>query len=241
MNAVKKAFPDIIIIRCLFHFKQTLWRYAEGAGLTTNENKESIKTLISRLSSLSFQKKSEEDEVNYDKLFQEIEKSVEKEYRTMLNYYKKKWLPKSKSGTINYSDKDDDYRANSILESDNAHIKKILPNKPTWAKFYEFLKKEEDEYVINAIENEQKGIQAVKSKRFGNPYLPNSMKNKATPLTATSTQPNGEIKTRAKKSKAPSTDLASVFEENPLSRKSESSIVIKELLLKILIKIKPTK
>jgi hypothetical protein len=73
VNGVKKAFPDITIVGCLFHFKQALWRYAQANGFTTNENLVSTKDLIDKLSSLSFQKKSEDDNTDYDQLFKQME------------------------------------------------------------------------------------------------------------------------------------------------------------------------
>jgi len=133
-------------------------------GLTNNDIKESTKTLIKDLSSLSFQKKSDDDDIDYDKFFNEIVKESDGKFKVMLNYYRKEWLPKLKSGTINYSDIEDEYRSNSILESYNAHIKREIPNTPTWAKFLDFLRDEENQYVENAIMNEQRVSEHIPQK-----------------------------------------------------------------------------
>ena len=76
------------------------------------------------------------------------------------------------SGLIDYSDCDDDFRANSVLEKYNCHVKDSLPRNSNWPKFLSFLVEEEANFVKELLDAERKGIVATKSVRFGETYLP---------------------------------------------------------------------
>ena len=70
---------------------------------------------------------------------------------------------------------DDEFRANSVLERYDGHIKDHLPRNPNWPKFLEFLKQEEADYVKFSIEAEQKGLMSEKSDNYGKTFLPNKL------------------------------------------------------------------
>ena len=69
---------------------------------------------------------------------------------------KKSWLPEPKSGLIDYNEIKDNYRANSVLEQYNGHIKYFLPKLLNWLTFLEFLIEEENEYVKGLLEQKKR-------------------------------------------------------------------------------------
>ena len=88
------------------------------------------------------------------------------EFRGILRY------PRFKSGQIHYSDKEDVYRSNSVLESYNNHIKNELPRSPNWPQFLEFIQKEDKKYSDDAILAELRGKVYQKSNNFGKGFKP---------------------------------------------------------------------
>ena len=175
INAFSVVFSETKIIGCLFHFKQALYREAQSLGLTKTEHREDTKTLISSLGALSWKE-------NIFEVEKELE-SIENNYRNtahkcFVQYYKNNWLAKLKSGLIDYSDIEDEFRANSVLEQYNSHIKNSLPRSSSWPKFLEFLVNEEANYLREAIMAEQKGEVLMRSVKFGNTFLPKSLKEK---------------------------------------------------------------
>jgi len=136
VKAFSQVFEETRIIGCLFHFKQALYREAQQQGLAKNELKEETKNLISLLGSLSWIGNMD----NVEKELQAIEnKYKQTKHNILVQYYKNLWLDKLKSGFIDYSDVEDEFRANSILEQYNKHIKDKLPRGPSWPKFIDFL------------------------------------------------------------------------------------------------------
>ena len=101
------------------------------------------------------------------------------EFKKLVDYYNKCWFEKLKSGLIDYSDIDDSFRANSVLERYNDHVKDNLPRSPNWAKSLEFLKNKEDTYVRESYLAEQKGETMQTSMKFGQTYLPKVLKKKS--------------------------------------------------------------
>ena len=59
-------------------------------------------------------------------------------FQKLVDYYSKCWLNKLQSGLIDYSDTDDNFRANSALEGYNGPVKDNLPRWPSWAKLLNF-------------------------------------------------------------------------------------------------------
>ena len=168
INGFKRIFKDSRIIGCLFHFKQALYREAQVQGLTTNDLKEETKSLISSLGSLSWKG-------DISLVEEELEKITEKykeNHSKLTTYYKNCWLQRLKTGLIDYSHVEDEYRANSVLESYNSHVKDLLTRSSSWPLFIEFLRNEEANYVNEVFLAEQKGQTHSKSVNFGKVYLP---------------------------------------------------------------------
>ena len=175
LNAMGQVFPNTRLVGCLFHFKQALYRETQCLGLTTQELKEECQLLVSRLGSLSWKDnlKNIEQELDFIKKRYESTK-----YMNLLQYYLKNWLPRLKSGLIDYSNLEDTFRANSVLEQYNSHVKDSLPRNPSWPKFVGFLAEEEGNYVNEVFMAEQRGQINVKSVNFGQTYLPKVLKKK---------------------------------------------------------------
>ena len=175
INGFKKVFTDSRLIGCLFHFKQALYREAQIQGLTTAKLKEQSQVLISALGSLSW--KGDLDSVV--EALSEIEAKYNcTEHSKLVSYYKNSWLPRLQDGLIDYSSIEDEYRANSVLESYNCHVKDSLARSSTWPKFLEFLLSEEASYVNESFQAEQKGQILSKSVNFGKTFLPKQMQKK---------------------------------------------------------------
>ena len=100
------------------------------------------------------------------------------ELKKLVEYYSRCWLDRLKSGLIDYSVVDDDFRSNSVIERYNGHIKDNLPRGSSWPKFLEFLKNEEASYVEEAFLAEQRGDVMEKSVKFGKTFLPKAVKKK---------------------------------------------------------------
>lgn len=172
MNGFAVVFPDVRIIGCLFHFKQALFREAQQQRLTTQERMDKTKEIISLLGSLCWNG----DIKLVQKKFNEMERIEEdSEYIGLIEYYKKNWLPRLKSGLIDYSNTEDNFRSNSVIEQYNAHIKNSLTRSSSWPKFVNFLVDEESKYVQSSFNAEQKGESAVKSINFGKASIPQNL------------------------------------------------------------------
>ena len=175
INGFKRVFAKTKIIGCLFHFKQALFREALSQGLMKDEDKNATQTLITELGALSWLN-------NLQAITQEFiqiqENYQDTKYKNLVEYYNKNWLPRLKTGMIDYSGIEDQFRANSVLEKYNSHIKDNLPRSPSWPKFIDFLIKEEAEYVKEAFNCEQRGQISVKSQNFGKAYKPKTLKKK---------------------------------------------------------------
>jgi len=172
INGFSRVFSDAHIIGCLFHLKQALFRESQSLGLMKNEIKEETKVVIDALGSLSW-----DNIIDVEKKFEEIMIKYENGvFKDLVIYYRKNWLSKLKSGMINYSQVEDEFRANSVIEKYNCHIKDSLPRSPSWPKFIEFLVKEEFSYVNETFLAEQRGQIAFKSRNFGKTFLPKPLK-----------------------------------------------------------------
>jgi len=140
-----------------------------------DEDKNATQTLITELGALSWLN-------NLQAITQEFiqiqENYQDTKYKNLVEYYNKNWLPRLKTGMIDYSGIEDQFRANSVLEKYNSHIKDNLPRSPSWPKFIDFLIKEEAEYVKEAFNCEQRGQISVKSQNFGKAYKPKTLKKK---------------------------------------------------------------
>ena len=173
INAFQRVFPETRIIGCLFHFKQALYREAQSQGLTKAEVKEETNTLVSRLGSLSWKGSS----ILVQKELEELEKHYEdSEHFKLISYYKNCWFDRLESGAIDYSNVEDEFRANSVLEQYNCHVKDCLPRCSSWPKFLQFLVEEEADYVNESFLAEQKGQVQSKSVNFGKVYQPKAFK-----------------------------------------------------------------
>lgn len=166
-NAFQRVFPKTNIIGCLFHYRQALYRQAQSRRLITKAKKEETEKLISELGNLAW--------VNHKRVFQDgLEKIKarykDEEYLGFLVYFEKNWLPRFELGQIQYSNKEDVYRSNSVLESYNNHIKNQLPRASSWPQFIEFLKQEDKKYFEEVFLAEVKGTINKKSKNFGKAY-----------------------------------------------------------------------
>ena len=165
-------FSGTRIIGCLFHFKQALYREAQSLSLTKAEFKDETIELISKLGSLSWK-----NQESIQRIFNEIQVKYEKtKHGQLVDYYRKFWLEKLKNGLIDYSDVEDSFRANSVLERYNGHIKDSLPRCASWPKFLEFIRNEEASYVRESHLAEQKGETIQESMKFGQTYLPKGIK-----------------------------------------------------------------
>ena len=123
IKVVQVIFPQVKLIGCLFYFKQAMWREAQKLGLTTLVLKNATAQLILSLGSLCW-----EDQFDVDNKFKKVIEEYNKvDQHKLVNYYEKNWLPELKSGLIDYTEVEDNYRANSVLEQYNEHIKDCLP------------------------------------------------------------------------------------------------------------------
>ena len=173
INAFSRIFVETRVIGCLFHLKQALYREAQALGITKEALKEETKKVVSLLGSLSWRG----SDSAIDAQLQNLEKAYHgKEQRDLIIYYKNNWLPKLKSGLIDYSDVEDEFRSNSILEHYQCHVKDSLPRSSSWPKFIDFLITEEESYVRDSIAAEQRGQVAFKSVNFGKTFLPKPIK-----------------------------------------------------------------
>ena len=98
-------------------------------------------------------------------------------YSKLIKYYTDNWLERLVSGSIDYSDVEDELRANSVLENYNRHVKDNLPRAAGWPKFIDFLRSEEAAYVDESFSLEQRGQIALKSVNLGKTYLPKALKD----------------------------------------------------------------
>jgi len=174
LNAFGRVFPETHIIGCLFHFKQALYREAQSLGLTKVGSQEETSILISKLGSLSWQDNFDSVEKKLEEISQFYEDT---EHFRLVSYYKNCWLPRLKSGTIDYSQVEDNFRANSVIEQYNRHVKDCLPRCSSWPKFLQFLVDEEASYVSESFLAEQKGQIQQKSINFGKTFLPKPLKS----------------------------------------------------------------
>ena len=175
INGFKRVFLETRVIGCLFHFKQALYREAKIQGLTIDKLKETSKELIHRLGLLSWKGNLDLVEKELEMIQKKYEHTV---HQGLVLYYKNWWLDRLKSGLIDYSHIEDNFRTNSVLEGYNGHVKDSLPRSPSWPKFLEFLLCEEESYVKESFLAEQKGQTLSKSVNFGKVYLPKPLHQK---------------------------------------------------------------
>jgi len=175
----------------LFNYRQALYRQAQSRRLMTEAKKKKTQELINELSSLSW--------LESKKLFKEnldlIKEKFQEEYKDFLEYFEKHWFPRFESGQILYSNEEDVYRSNSVLESYNCHIKNQLPRSPTRPQFLELLKAEDKKYSDDAIFAELKGVVNKKSRNFGKAFQPIGTKKRRKPCESTPTPKKTEILT----------------------------------------------
>jgi hypothetical protein len=119
---------------------------------------------------------------------------------------------------IDYSQFEDEYRANSVLEQYNGRIKDSLPRTPNWAVFIDFIVTEENKYVTESFLNEQKGIIKTKSASFAKKFIPKCLRQSPEKETHT-------IKTNKRNPphKRKSTSSASSLIETKKSKKTNAS------------------
>ena len=104
--------------------------------------------------------------------FQKIKHSfLGKPQERLLKYVERVWLKFSQNNMLNYTEINQQYRANSILEGYNARIKKILPYKPNIALFLEFIVSEENYFTKLFMNNIKNGEKKLRSKNFGKPFV----------------------------------------------------------------------
>ena len=215
LQSFSQIFENTKIIGCLFHFKQALFREAQSQGLTKSEMKEGTQILIQRLGALSWKGNTsiaKEEIKNLKKQYQNTQ------YNNLILYYENNWFPKLECGLIDYSHIDDEFRANSVLEKYNCHIKDSLPRCPNWPKFIDFLVSEEAKYVQEAFLNEQKGLASIKSTNFGQTYLPKSLKvKKSTKKTGKANDSN-------------ETNAAIISLKRKVAKKTSSQIATEEII-----------
>jgi len=210
-EAFKRIFPKARIIGCLFHYRQALYRQAQSRRLTTEAKKKETQELIDQLSALSwldsntqFKEKLNLIKTKYKNFSQ---------YEDFLAYFEKHWYPRFESGQILYSNKEDVYRSNSVLESYNNHIKNILPRSPTWPQFLEFIKAEDKKYSEDAIFSELKAKVNNKSRNFGKAFKPLGTKKRKKPCEETT----------PKKNETQNDPILSTKEKNPYELKRDRS------------------
>lgn len=169
-TAFKRVFPKTSIIGCLFHFRQALFRQASNRKLLNNDRKDVTQKLIDSLSHLSWSENIPEYEAKFNQI--KLEYMNQKDLIEFIQYFEENWIPRFKSGQTHYSDKDDRYRSNSVLESYNSYIKDKLPRSPSWPEFLEFLKGEDKRYVNDVYYRECKATISTKSRNFGQAFNP---------------------------------------------------------------------
>ena len=180
-EAFSRVFNTTNIVGCLFHYRQALFRQAQSRRLTTQAKMDQIQRLMDKLSSLCWSANHNIFRQQLDKIKDEYKDN--NEFTDYIKYFDKYWHPKFISGQINYSDKEDVYRSNSVLESYNRRIKDNLPRMPSWPKFYEFVKQEERRCFDELILAEKKGRTKKKSTKSGKGFKPLATKKRKRALS----------------------------------------------------------
>ena len=141
----QRNFSDVDLVGCLFHFKQALNRYAGQIGLKKKKFKTSTKNLIKNISSGCWKK----DPILY---FNRIKKNTKGILQQkFVKYVERQWLSFFRNQMLDYSAIDQQYRANSVVEAYNGRIKLLLPYKPNFPRFIDFLLNEESYYNLEII------------------------------------------------------------------------------------------
>ena len=111
-NAFLMEFPKVRIVGCLFHFKYRLWKKAQEFQLATPSYFQETKKKINFLEKICWNIEK------WEEIFTQTKKTFPYPYnQKFFDYFEKEWIPFVKKSILNYSDIDQRYRANSILES----------------------------------------------------------------------------------------------------------------------------
>jgi hypothetical protein len=195
--ALAKVFPNCKQVGCYFHVVQALWRHAAKLGLKKEENVETTKELIEKLSQLCY---VEQTELN--SAFLNLKSTYTNEnFHEFFKYFEKEWIPELKKGTINYTELDKSRRSNSCLENFNKRMKSGCGKETTWDKYLNFLRNEESHFKIETRKMEDQGKIHV-------PFMQNKKYFKLTDekkinLKRTSDDPLSEDDLLLKKNKKP--------------------------------------
>jgi len=168
INALRKAFPKIRLIGCLFHLKQALWRWARSNRLTTKENINETKQIIEKLGSICWKP----DEI--DNIIEDLQKNYDKtEFEKLISYYSKEYAGYIEEKMIDYTEINQMHRSNSCLESYHNQLQLKINNNPTWVEFIEGIIQDEMDTYLNIKKKERRGEKFSPSVNYGKEYLPN--------------------------------------------------------------------
>ena len=162
------VFPKIRLIGCLFHFKQALHRRAAKLGLKKKKYMHDTQRTIEQISRMCWQ---DSPLTHLKGLKQRIKLKLQVK---LINYVQRTWSKFILKNMLNYKTINQEYRANSILESYNVRVKKILPYKPNWPKFVEFLIDEENYYNLEILRKMTQGETSIPNKKPRKAYEPKS-------------------------------------------------------------------
>ncbi|KAF9411155.1 hypothetical protein HW555_010017 [Spodoptera exigua] len=153
--AIKDLFPEVKILGCYFHFNRCLWRKAKQLGVVKSKLGVIHVKLCTQLAHLP------PDFLDEGWLYVMSESPNNMEVTKFNDYFVQTWLEHevlSKTWNI-YKQCD---RTNNMVESWNAKIKKIIPEKPNIAQFLNGIKKDANFYFSKS--NRPGDIQISKRK-----------------------------------------------------------------------------
>jgi len=174
INAVKKIFPSIKIIGCLFHLKNSLWRWARSNKLGNKGIIDQTSQVIDKIVVICW------NPAIFDRTLSNLRSKFlkNKELTQFFDYVEENYKDHFSSKMLDYSEINQQTRANSCLEAYHNHLQQLMPRKPTWFELVEALKKEEYRVFSEQIEKERKGEFFSSSSNFGSKFIPRWAKNK---------------------------------------------------------------
>ena len=116
--ALKKVFPNVFIIKCFFHFVQSIWKNLKKFNLTD-------KTLMNTTKELSFniKKLAFIEPADIPKSFKIIKKKYsDKKYIEFFKYFIRQWKPDCKYNNINFNTEWNFYHVINSIEFDVKHL-----------------------------------------------------------------------------------------------------------------------
>ena len=117
-KAIKKVFPRIYLIKCFFHFIQSMHKHIIKLKLNKNENKNEIFEILFNIKLLSFVKPE-----NIPLIYKKIKKKYNnKKFADFFNYFEKNWNPNFKYRKMEIISKWNYYNLINSIEIDIKYL-----------------------------------------------------------------------------------------------------------------------